>query len=74
MTGRTRYIEAGGDPLTLARLMGHEDLKTTQRYVHLSKGHLAKSQQIVERFRLEQEFAEAEQDALRAGNVSTTPA
>jgi integrase len=56
----TRAAEAGTDPLTLAKLMGHADLKTTQRYVHLSKSHLEHAQAKIERFRVEQEIAEAE--------------
>jgi integrase len=56
----TRAIEAGMDSMTLARLMGHADLKTTQRYVHLSKRHLAEAQAKVERFRAVREIAEAE--------------
>ncbi len=34
----TRAIEAGIDVFSVAKLMGHADLDTTQRYVHLSKG------------------------------------
>lgn len=56
----TRAIESGIDPLTLARLMGHADLKTTQRYVHLSKRHLADAQAKIERYRAEREIAEAQ--------------
>ena len=56
----TRAIEAGVDPLTLAKLMGHADLKTTQRYVHLSKRHLVQAQARMEQFRAEREIAEAE--------------
>jgi len=56
----TRAAEAGVDPLTLARLMGHADLKTTQRYVHLSKRHLAEAQARIERFRTEQAALEVE--------------
>ncbi len=56
----TRAIEAGTDPLTLARLMGHADLKTTMRYVHLSKRHLAEAQKRIEDYRAEREIAEAE--------------
>jgi integrase/recombinase XerD len=56
----TRAIEAGMDSMTLARLMGHADLKTTQRYVHLSKRHLAEAQAKVEQFRAVREIAEAE--------------
>ena len=59
----TRAAEAGTDPLTLARIMGHADLKTTQRYVHLSKRHLADAQTKIERFRIEREIAEAEQQS-----------
>jgi integrase len=67
----TRAIEAGMDPLTLAKLMGHADLKTTQRYVHLSKRHLVGAQEKMERFRVEREIEEAEIAARRTRqNVS----
>jgi integrase len=56
----TRAVEGGTDPLTLMRLMGHSDLKTTMRYVHLSKRHLADAQVKIERYRAEREIAEAE--------------
>jgi integrase len=56
----TRQIEAGTDPLALAKLMGHADLKTTQRYVHLSKRHLAEAQTRLEQFRAVREIQEAE--------------
>ena len=61
----TRSIESGTDPLTLMRLMGHADLKTTSRYVHLSKRHLADAQTRIEKYRAEREIAEVEarQDA-----------
>ncbi len=58
----TRAAEAGTDPLTLAKLMGHADLKTTQRYVHLSKRHLAEAQTRIERFRAEQAALEEEME------------
>jgi len=57
----TRAIEGGTDPLTLMKLMGHEELSTTQRYVHLSKRHLGDAQQKIERYRAEREIAEAEE-------------
>jgi integrase len=41
----TRTAESGVEALTLMRLMGHSDLKTTMRYVHLSKRHLAEASQ-----------------------------
>ncbi len=56
----TRAIEAGVDPLSLAKLMGHADLKTTQRYVHLSRQHLDDAQKRIERFRVNREAAEVE--------------
>ena len=56
----TRAIEGGTDPLTLMRLMGHADLKTTSRYVHLSKRHLADAQKRIEEYRAAREIAEAE--------------
>ncbi len=65
----TRAAEAETDPLTLARLMGHRDLKTTVRYVHLSKRHLAEAQKRIERYRAQREIAEAEAYT----NVSSLP-
>ncbi len=50
----TRAIEAGIDIFSVAKLMGHADLSTTQRYVHLSKGHLEDAQKKIERFRARQ--------------------
>jgi integrase/recombinase XerD len=57
----TRAIEGGTDPLTLMKLMGHEELSTTDRYVHLSKRHLGDAQLKIERYRAEREIAEAEE-------------
>lgn len=59
-TAATRMAEAGTDVLSLARLLGHSDLKTTQRYVHLSKGHLADVQTRIEQHRAGREIAEVE--------------
>jgi integrase len=57
----TRAIESGVDPLTLMRLMGHANLATTNRYVHLSQSHLADAQKRIEAYRHERAFAEAEE-------------
>lgn len=57
----TRAIESGTDPLTLMRLMGHQDLKTTMRYVHLSKSHLMEAQEKIERYRARREREETEE-------------
>jgi integrase/recombinase XerD len=35
-----RGVEADIDVFSVAKLMGHADLRTTERYVHLSKAHL----------------------------------
>ena len=56
----TRAV-GGIDPLTLMKLMGHANLATTNRYVHLSQNHLAEAQKRIEAYRLERAFAEAEQ-------------
>jgi integrase len=68
----TRAIEAGLNPLTLAKLMGHADLKTTQRYVHLSKQHLAEAQKRMEEFRAALEIADAEQGAGHGSGATET--
>lgn len=65
----TRAAEAGVDVLTLQRLMGHADLKTTSRYVHLSKRHLADAQTRIERYRVEREIAEVEAKNQRVAAV-----
>jgi integrase len=57
----TRAIESGTDPLTLMKLMGHEELSTTERYVHLSKRHLGDAQLKIERYRAQREIAEVEE-------------
>jgi integrase len=59
----TRAIEGGIDPLTLMRLMGHANLATTNRYVHLSQNHLADAQKRIEAYRQGRAFAEAERGA-----------
>ena len=59
-TAATRAAEAGANPLELQKLLGHSDLKTTQRYVHLSKRHLAEVQRRIEKHRAEREIAEVE--------------
>jgi site-specific recombinase XerD len=51
----TRAVEAGIDVFSVAKLMGHADLRTTERYVHLSKSHLKDAQKRIERFRLQQQ-------------------
>jgi site-specific recombinase XerD len=51
------------------RLMGHADLKTTLRYVHLSKRHLAEAQAKIESYRAAREIAEAEAQQSAAGTL-----
>ncbi len=68
-TSATRAAEAGTDLLSLAKLLGHSDLKTTERYVHLSKRHLGDVQTRIEQHRAVREIAEAE-----ARNAATVEA
>ena len=44
----THRLEAGMDLATLQRLMGHSDLSTTLRYLHLRSEHLRKSSSLLE--------------------------
>ena len=50
----TRAVEAGIDVFSVAKLMGHADLRTTERYVHLSKVHLEDAQKKIKLFRMRQ--------------------
>jgi integrase len=44
----THLLEAGVDLLTIQRLLGHRDLQTTARYVHLTAPHLARTPGLLE--------------------------
>ena len=39
----TRYLEAGGNLKDLQKLLGHSDLKTTQRYLHADDEQMKKT-------------------------------
>lgn len=41
-TYATRAIESGMDPESLRILLGHSDLKTTMKYLHVSDSHVRK--------------------------------
>jgi hypothetical protein len=41
-------LEAGVDLLTIQRLLGHRDLQTTARYVHLTDPQLARTPGLLE--------------------------
>jgi integrase len=51
-TFATRFIEAGGDVAVLKDIMGHKDLRTTMRYVHLSQEHQFAAMEKFEQYRL----------------------
>jgi integrase len=42
-TFATRYLEAGGNLKDLQKLLGHSDLKTTQRYLHADDEQIKKT-------------------------------
>ncbi|WP_424649030.1 tyrosine-type recombinase/integrase [Castellaniella sp.] len=39
-TFASHFMINGGNILTLQRILGHQDLKTTMRYAHLAPDHL----------------------------------
>jgi len=47
----TEAVQAGLSSLTLAELMGHSDVRQTQRYVHLVPEHLISAMGALESFR-----------------------
>jgi len=42
-TFATRFGEAVGDPVALAAILGHADLKTVMKYCHTRESHTAKA-------------------------------
>ncbi|HYT24097.1 MAG TPA: tyrosine-type recombinase/integrase [Candidatus Polarisedimenticolia bacterium] len=54
----TRTAESGVEALTLMKLMGHSDLKTTLRYVHLSKRHLEEAAKKSAKYKAERRMDE----------------
>lgn len=45
-TFASHFMQAGGNILTLQRLLGHKDLKTTMRYAHMAPAHLEAAVQL----------------------------
>lgn len=46
-TAASHLVMSGADMLTVASLLGHKDLKMTQRYAHLSANHKQKAVEVL---------------------------
>jgi len=59
-TFATRMVEAGIDLATLKDVMGHTDIRTTMRYVHVTREHQDRAMEKfeAERLRIEKEYEE----------------
>ncbi len=71
-TFATRMIEAGIDLPTLRDIMGHKDIRTTMRYVHVTKEHQLRAMEKfeAERLRIEKEFEQDQRRQRTAENAS----
>lgn len=61
-TFATRMVEAGIDLATLKDVMGHTDIRTTMRYVHVTREHQDRAMEKfeAERLRIEKEYEEGQ--------------
>lgn len=53
----TLFIELGGDVVTLQQYMGHQDLKTTMKYVHISEKRQMERINVFDKLFIEREAA-----------------
>ncbi len=68
----TRMVEAGIDLATLKDVMGHTDIRTTMRYVHVTREHQERAMEKfeAERLRIEKEYEEDQRRQTSAAAVS----
>ena len=73
-TFATRMIEAGVDLPTLRDIMGHKDIRTTMRYVHVTKEHQHRAMEKfeAERLRIEKQFEESQRRRNESIEVGTS--
>ena len=76
-TFATRMIEAGIDLPTLKDIMGHKDIRTTMRYVHVTQEHQHRAMEKfeAERSRLEKQYEDRQrqQESLKPAPSSERP-